>query len=89
MSRDFARGTFLTLRRHLQNGIKVVKYHGENRPKTVKELEDSDIVVTTYHTLTAEYLAGKGKNSPLYQLGWYRIVLDEGESSICSAYRDT
>ncbi|RKL48735.1 hypothetical protein BFJ72_g1632 [Fusarium proliferatum] len=65
------------VKKHLQNGIKVVKYHGEHRPKTVKELEDSDIVVTTYHTLTAEYLAGKGKNSPLYQLGWYRIVLDE------------
>jgi SNF2 family DNA or RNA helicase len=70
------------LYRHLQKGFKVVKYHGENRPKTLAELsviEDSDIVVTTYHTLTAEYLIGKGKTSPLYKLGWYRIVLDEGE----------
>ncbi|KAF5575694.1 helicase-like transcription factor [Fusarium subglutinans] len=65
------------VQKHLQNGIKVVKYHGEKRPKTVEELEETDIVVTTYHTLTAEYSAGKGKNSPLYQLGWYRIVLDE------------
>lgn len=66
----------------------MVKYHGEKRPKTAEELEDPDIVVTTYHTLTAEYLIGKGKNSPLYQLGWYRIVLDEGESSIRSGYQD-
>ncbi|KAI1009786.1 hypothetical protein LB504_003156 [Fusarium proliferatum] len=65
------------VKKHLQNGIRVVKYHGEKRPKTAEELEDPDIVVTTYHTLTAEYLVGKGKNSPLYQLGWYRIVLDE------------
>ncbi|KAF5987736.1 hypothetical protein FBULB1_1824 [Fusarium bulbicola] len=65
------------VKKHLENGITVVKYHGENRLKTVEELEDPDIVVTTCHTLTAEYLAGKGKNSPLYQLGWYRIVLDE------------
>ncbi|KAH7164838.1 SNF2 family N-terminal domain-containing protein [Fusarium sp. MPI-SDFR-AT-0072] len=68
------------VKKHLQRGLKVVKYHGENRPKTLEELaviEDSDIVVTTYHTLTAEYLTGKGKNSPLYKLGWYRIVLDE------------
>ncbi|KAF5566324.1 helicase-like transcription factor [Fusarium napiforme] len=68
------------VRKHLQTGFKVVKYHGENRPKTPGELsviEDSDIVVTTYHTLTAEYLIGKGKTSPLYKLGWYRIVLDE------------
>ncbi|KAM5512044.1 DNA repair and recombination protein rad5c [Fusarium oxysporum f. sp. phaseoli] len=68
------------VKKHLQRGLKVVKYHGENRPKTLEELaviEDSDIVVTTYHTLTTEYLTGKGKNSPLYKLGWYRIVLDE------------
>jgi len=42
-------------------------------------IEDSDIVVTTYHTLTTEYLMGKGKTSPLYKLGWYRVVLDEGK----------
>ncbi|KAH7255324.1 SNF2 family N-terminal domain-containing protein [Fusarium redolens] len=68
------------VKKHLQRGLKVVKYHGENRPKTLEELsiiEDSDILVTTYHTLTAEYLTGKGKTSPLYKLGWYRIVLDE------------
>ncbi|KAF5633623.1 helicase-like transcription factor [Fusarium sp. NRRL 52700] len=65
------------VKKHLQNGVEVVKYHGEKRPKTLEELQDANIVVTTYHTLTAEYLVGKGKTSPLYQLGWYRIVLDE------------
>jgi SNF2 family DNA or RNA helicase len=62
-----------------------VKYHGDKRPKNLdqlQEIEDSDIVVTTYHTLTAEYLMGKGKLSPLYKLGWYRIVLDEGWSQL-------
>ncbi|KAF4452457.1 hypothetical protein F53441_4737 [Fusarium austroafricanum] len=68
------------VKKHLQRGLKVVKYHGDKRPKSLEdlpEIEDSDIVVTTYHTLTAEYLIGKGKTSPLYKLGWYRIVLDE------------
>ncbi|KAM0286603.1 hypothetical protein ACHAO9_008233 [Fusarium lateritium] len=68
------------VKKHLQTGLKVVKYHGDKRPKNLdqlQEIEDSDIVVTTYHTLTAEYLVGKGKLSPLYKLGWYRIVLDE------------
>ncbi|KAF5663727.1 hypothetical protein FHETE_7432 [Fusarium heterosporum] len=68
------------IKKHLQTGLKVVKYHGDRRPKSldqIQDIEDSDIVVTTYHTLTAEYLVGKGKLSPLYKLGWYRIVLDE------------
>ncbi|KAH6968232.1 SNF2 family N-terminal domain-containing protein [Fusarium avenaceum] len=68
------------VKKHLTTGLKVVKYHGDKRPKNLdqlQEIEDSDIVVTTYHTLTAEYLVGKGKLSPLYKLGWYRIVLDE------------
>ncbi|KAF4343738.1 helicase-like transcription factor [Fusarium beomiforme] len=68
------------VKKHLQRGLKVVKYHGEKRPKSLEELsiiENSDIVVTTYHTLTSEYLIENGKTSPLYKLGWYRIVLDE------------
>ncbi|KAF5982414.1 helicase-like transcription factor [Fusarium coicis] len=44
------------VKKHLKNGIEVVKYHGEKRPKTLEKLQDTDIVVTTYHTLTAEYL---------------------------------
>ncbi|RGP79329.1 hypothetical protein FLONG3_2558 [Fusarium longipes] len=57
--------------KHLQKGLKVVKYHGDRRPKELSQLdtvEDSDIVVTTYHTLTTEFLIGKGKTSPLYKL---------------------
>ncbi|KAF5687057.1 helicase-like transcription factor [Fusarium circinatum] len=34
------------VQKHLQNGIRVVKYHGENRPKTIEELKDPDIVLT-------------------------------------------
>ncbi|KPA38492.1 helicase transcription factor protein [Fusarium langsethiae] len=68
------------VKKHLQSGLKIIKYHGDRRPKDLSQLdmvEDSDIVVTTYHTLTTEYLIGKGKTSPLYKLGWYRVVLDE------------
>ncbi|CAG7555879.1 unnamed protein product [Fusarium equiseti] len=68
------------VKKHLQTGLKLIKYHGDKRPKDLSQLdviEDSDIVVTTYHTLTTEYLMGKGKTSPLYKLGWYRVVLDE------------
>ncbi|KAF5570891.1 helicase-like transcription factor [Fusarium phyllophilum] len=33
------------VKKHLQNGIEVVKYHGEKRPKTLEELQDADIVL--------------------------------------------
>ncbi|KAJ4267530.1 hypothetical protein NW762_003637 [Fusarium torreyae] len=47
------------VRKHLEKGLKLVKYHGDKRPRDLEQLriiEDSDIVVTTYHTLTTEYL---------------------------------
>jgi SWI/SNF-related matrix-associated actin-dependent regulator of chromatin subfamily A3 len=37
-------------------------------------LANSDIVLTTYHTLAAEFSA---KKSPIHNIMWFRIVLDE------------
>ncbi|RSL69376.1 hypothetical protein CEP53_002228 [Fusarium sp. AF-6] len=65
------------IRKHLKSGLRVIKYHGQARSKHVSEIEDSDIVVTTYHTLSAEYQLNRGKSSPLHKIGWYRVVLDE------------
>lgn len=65
------------VRKHLKsNELRYLKYHGIGR-KDLKRIEDSDIVVTTYHTLSAEYQLDKGKSSPLHKIGWYRVVLDE------------
>lgn len=38
-------------------------------------IEEVDIVLTTYHTLVADF--GE-KSSPLHEVDWFRIVLDEG-----------
>lgn len=39
-------------------------------------LADSDVVLSTYHTISHE---AKDKTSPLWKLKWFRIILDEGK----------
>ena len=43
----------------------------------LNNLQDADIVITTYNTLAKEFAAG-AENSLLHTMKWYRIVLDEG-----------
>ncbi|EHK18064.1 uncharacterized protein TRIVIDRAFT_44486, partial [Trichoderma virens Gv29-8] len=64
------------IKEHLKDGVKVIKYHSSDRPKSLDEIADSDIVVTTYSTLTAEFQI-KSSPSLLHCIDWYRIVLDE------------
>ncbi|OCL04222.1 hypothetical protein AOQ84DRAFT_346502 [Glonium stellatum] len=59
---------------HLNGTLKTVKYHGQKRETQIDVIEDSDIVITTYHTLAADVAA---KNSPLNEIAWFRVVLDE------------
>ncbi|PNP46888.1 hypothetical protein TGAMA5MH_01841 [Trichoderma gamsii] len=60
--------------KYLNEGVKKIKYHGSDRSKSLEEILDSDIVVTTYSTLKAEF---QNKKSLLHRVDWYRIVLDE------------
>ena len=64
--------------RHLNGTLKTVKYHGQKRKTQIAVIEDSDIVITTYHTLAADFTA---KVSPLNEISWFRIVLDEGRET--------
>ncbi|KAK1765014.1 SNF2 family N-terminal domain-containing protein [Phialemonium atrogriseum] len=64
------------IKKHLKGGLTVIKYHGPRRPKDLEKISESDIVVTTYNTLTTEFQA-KSKPSLLHRIGWYRVVLDE------------
>jgi len=68
------------------NPLRVLTYHGVGR-KAMKasDFADYDVVVTTYGTLSTEYLPAGTKTpqaiprkSGLYSVHWRRIVLDEG-----------
>ncbi|EXF74188.1 SNF2 family domain-containing protein [Colletotrichum fioriniae PJ7] len=64
------------IKKHVDGSLTHVKYHGPNREKDIDKIKGSDIVVTTYNTLSAEF---EKKSSILHKIGWYRVVLDEGK----------
>lgn len=54
------------------------KYHGMMRQLDLKSIGSYDIVLSTYGTVAADLARNRGL---LNQIHWYRIVLDEGEST--------
>ena len=65
----------LTSLRHLDGGLKIIAYHGRGRDIDPVVIADSDIVISTYHTLATE---ATDTESAIYQIKWFRVVLDEG-----------
>ncbi|KAA8644531.1 hypothetical protein EYZ11_009570 [Aspergillus tanneri] len=61
--------------------LRVCVYHGNARAKATDNLEDYDVVITTYGTLTSEHGAmNKNKKSGIFSVYWYRIILDEAHT---------
>lgn len=62
--------------------LRVCVYHGATRAKTGGNLEDYDVVITTYGTLTSEHgaLDKNNKKSGLFSVYWFRIILDEAHT---------
>ncbi|RAH63410.1 helicase [Aspergillus piperis CBS 112811] len=54
--------------------FKTCKYHGASRKVHFPTFEDYDIVLTTYGTISTDFT---GKESPIFQTDFFRIVLDE------------
>jgi SWI/SNF-related matrix-associated actin-dependent regulator of chromatin subfamily A3 len=80
------------IERHVkkENALKVLTYHGSSRKKkkmSHNEFGEYDVVITTYGTLSTEYLPG-GVRTPeiiprkegLFSVNWARVVLDEGHT---------
>ncbi|KAL4942818.1 SNF2 family N-terminal domain-containing protein [Aspergillus oleicola] len=62
--------------------LRVFVYHGTARTKSTDRLDDYDVVITTYGTLTSEHTAisKNDKKSGVFSVHWYRIILDEAHT---------
>lgn len=75
---------------HTGGKLKVNIFHGANRAKTAKELNQYDVILTTYAVLESVYRKERygfkrgGRNlkekSPLHAIEFYRVVLDEAHN---------
>lgn len=63
--------------RHCPGILKTNVYHGQGRKGAdqAEFLADSDIVLSTYHTIASEI---DDSTSALWDIMWHRIILDEG-----------
>lgn len=54
-------------------------HHGKSKITDVKEIDNLDIVLTTYQTVSADWKEGhQEKNSVIFSKHWNRLILDEG-----------
>ncbi|KAJ4002206.1 SNF2 family N-terminal domain-containing protein [Lentinula boryana] len=71
--------------------VKTVVWHGQNRDDLNAVLEDGDddekrhtnpiqIVITSYGTLASEHAKAEKSSSPVFDVEWLRVVLDEAHS---------
>ncbi|KAF4437905.1 alpha-1,6-mannosyltransferase subunit [Fusarium austroafricanum] len=66
----------------VEGGLSCHRHHREGRLTSITEIEQANIVLTTYHTISAEWSqSGKAKSSILFSVRWRRVILDE---AICA-----
>ncbi|TGJ84976.1 hypothetical protein E0Z10_g3806 [Xylaria hypoxylon] len=60
------------------NHLKWCRHHAKNRITSFDELRGQHIVLTTYHTVSAEWKGAKNaQSSLLFSVNWKRIIIDE------------
>lgn len=65
---------------HVVNGtLHYERHHGKAKLSDFDEFDTINLVLTTYHTVAAEWKAIQaGRKSTLFSVHWHRIILDEG-----------
>ncbi|KAI8630511.1 SNF2 family N-terminal domain-containing protein [Xylariaceae sp. FL1651] len=60
------------------NRLTWCRHHGKNKITSIEELNSQHMVLTTYHTVSAEWKAYKNaQSSVLFSVRWRRLILDE------------
>ncbi|XDG07064.1 hypothetical protein ABKA04_006679 [Annulohypoxylon sp. FPYF3050] len=67
------------LTEHVFEGhLKFCRHHGKTRLKSLAQLQNTNVVLTTFHTVSSEWKANSNVNdSILFAVRWRRIILDE------------
>jgi SWI/SNF-related matrix-associated actin-dependent regulator of chromatin subfamily A3 len=68
-----------------EHALRVMFWHGTRKqPITPKEIENYDIVISTYDSVSSEWYSKKSTEVPrksgVYSVKWRRVILDEGHS---------
>ncbi|KAI1093509.1 SNF2 family N-terminal domain-containing protein [Rostrohypoxylon terebratum] len=67
------------LAEHVLGGrLKLCRHHGKSRLKGLAELQNMNVILTTFHTVSSEWKADSStSDSILFAVRWRRIILDE------------
>ncbi|PGH14998.1 hypothetical protein AJ79_02678 [Helicocarpus griseus UAMH5409] len=60
--------------------LRTCVYHGAQRTKNTGKLDQYDVVITTYGTLSSEHANSEKKPTGCFASHWYRIILDEAHT---------
>lgn len=70
----------------MAGGLNWKRHYGKTRFSRRYELDDVNVVLTTYHTVSAEWKNEReAESSVLFSVRWRRIILDEGKTLIISS----
>jgi len=82
ISYNFQRNYKLMFRisyRHVFPGaLSYRRHHGKTKLTDIRDLNSVHVVLTTFHTVSAEWSSRGGSSSLLFSTKWKRVILDEG-----------